>query len=143
MAMAVLPASDIERAEQWWHDVFGLDPVRERHEGGDFYVIGGTAVLVYETQFAGTAQNTAFGLMTDDLDRDMTALRDARASSSTTTTCPASRPRTASSRSDERARRVVQRQRGQHHRASAQHSPSIAWTMAMRDARCLRARRTA
>ena len=33
------------------------------------------AVLVYETEFAGTAKNTAFSLITDNLDRDMTALR--------------------------------------------------------------------
>ncbi len=32
-------------------------------------------MLVYRSEFAGTAQNTAFGLMTDDLDRDMTHLR--------------------------------------------------------------------
>ncbi len=32
-------------------------------------------MLVYRSDFAGTAQNTAFGLMTDDLDRDMTQLR--------------------------------------------------------------------
>jgi hypothetical protein len=43
--------------------------------GGDNYVIGGTGVLVYESQFAGTNKATAFSIMTDDLDRDMTALR--------------------------------------------------------------------
>ena len=32
-------------------------------------------MLVYRSEFAGTAKNTAFGLMTDDLDRDMTQLR--------------------------------------------------------------------
>ena len=31
--------------------------------------------MVYRTDFAGTAQNTALNLMTDDLDRDMTQLR--------------------------------------------------------------------
>jgi catechol 2,3-dioxygenase-like lactoylglutathione lyase family enzyme len=74
VAMAVLPASDLERARRFWSDVFGLTPVRT-DMGGDFYVVGGVPVLVYETQFAGTAKNTSFGLMTDDLDRDMAALR--------------------------------------------------------------------
>ena len=76
MATAVLPASDLARAKQWWHDVLGRDPVWEDTEGEAlFYDIGGTAVMVYRTDFAGTAQNTALNLMTDDLDRDMTQLR--------------------------------------------------------------------
>jgi len=74
VAMATLPASDLARARKWWKDVFGLEPVRT-DDGGDFYVIGGIPVMVYETQFAGTAQNTALSLLTDDLERDMTALR--------------------------------------------------------------------
>ena len=76
MATAVLPASDLARAKQWWHDVLGRDPVYEDEEGEAlYYDIGGMPVLVYRTDFAGTAQNTALGLMTDDLDRDMTQLR--------------------------------------------------------------------
>ncbi|MFC5790838.1 VOC family protein [Agromyces tardus] len=74
IAMAVLPASDMERARKWWKDVFGLEPVRT-DEGGDFYMVGGIPVMVYETQFARTAKNTALSLLTDDLERDMTALR--------------------------------------------------------------------
>jgi catechol 2,3-dioxygenase-like lactoylglutathione lyase family enzyme len=74
IAMATLPASDLARARKWWKDVFGLEPIRTS-EGGDFYVIGGIPVMIYETQFAGTAKNTALSLMTDDLERDMTELR--------------------------------------------------------------------
>lgn len=74
IAMATLPASDLARARKWWKDVFGIEPVRN-DVGGDYYVIGGIPVMVYETQFAGTAKNTALSLMTDDLERDMTALR--------------------------------------------------------------------
>ncbi|MDQ4215844.1 VOC family protein [Microbacterium capsulatum] len=76
MATAVLPATDLDRAQQWWHDVLGRDPVYTDAEGGNlFYDIGGCVVLVYRTDFAGTAKNTAFSLMTDHLDRDMTGLR--------------------------------------------------------------------
>jgi catechol 2,3-dioxygenase-like lactoylglutathione lyase family enzyme len=75
IAMAVLPASDLERARRFWSEVFGLTPARS-DTGGDFYVVGGLPLLVYETQFAGTAQNTSFGFFTDDLDRDMAALRE-------------------------------------------------------------------
>jgi hypothetical protein len=39
------------------------------------FEIGGTRVLVYDTQFAGTAQNTSLGIDSDDFDRDMAALR--------------------------------------------------------------------
>ncbi|WP_157008528.1 VOC family protein [Agromyces laixinhei] len=72
---AVLPASDLERAKRWWKTVFDLDPVDDS-PGGVMLRLGPTPVLVYETQFAGTAQNTALGIDTDDLDRDMATLRD-------------------------------------------------------------------
>ena len=77
-SFAVLPASDLARARAFWHDACGLDPVDEEPQAGVLsYEVGGSKVLVYETQFAGTAQNTAFGIDTDDLDRDMAALRSA------------------------------------------------------------------
>ncbi|GAA4060715.1 VOC family protein [Agromyces indicus] len=74
ITMATLPASDLERARRFWHDVLGLDPVRSDW-GGDFYAVGGNGVLVYESQYAGTNKATALSIMTDDLDRDMAALR--------------------------------------------------------------------
>jgi catechol-2,3-dioxygenase len=75
IGMAVLAASDLSRAQRFWHDVFGLDPVLT-DEGGATYIIGGTPVLVYESQFAGTAKSTTLSILTDDLDRDMAALRE-------------------------------------------------------------------
>jgi len=74
MTMAVLAASDLERAKGFWHDTFGLDPV-STDMGGATYVLGGVAVLVYESEFAGTNKATALAIMTDDLDRDMAELR--------------------------------------------------------------------
>ncbi|HET6672142.1 MAG TPA: VOC family protein [Agromyces sp.] len=74
VGMAVLAASDLSRAQTFWHDVFGLDPV-VTEEGAATYVIGGVPVLVYESQFAGTAKSTSFSILTDDLDRDMAELR--------------------------------------------------------------------
>ncbi|GGI47733.1 catechol 2,3-dioxygenase-like lactoylglutathione lyase family enzyme [Agromyces flavus] len=74
IALATLAASDQERARKFWKDVFGLVPVR--NDGmADFYVIGGVGVLIYESQFAGTNRATALSILTDDLDRDMAALR--------------------------------------------------------------------
>ena len=76
MATAVLPAADLDRARRWWHDVLGRVPVHAESESGSlFYALGEMTVLVYRTDFAGTAQNTALNLVTDDLDRDTTALR--------------------------------------------------------------------
>ena len=74
---AVLPASDLDRAKTFWHDKFGIDPVDDGFEEGDaaMFDIGRTRVLVYETQFAGTAQNTALGIDSDDFDRDMADLK--------------------------------------------------------------------
>jgi catechol 2,3-dioxygenase-like lactoylglutathione lyase family enzyme len=74
MAMATLPASDLARARKYWHDVLGHEPTAS-NEGGDIYDFGGTAVLIYQSDFAGTAKNTAMTLITENLDRDMTALR--------------------------------------------------------------------
>ena len=76
MATAVLPATDLDRAKRWWHDVLGRDPIYTETEAGNlFYDVGGMVILVYRTDFAGTARNTALNLVTDDLDRDVTALR--------------------------------------------------------------------
>jgi len=76
MATAVLPASDIVRARNWWRDVLGRDPIYEDAEGEAlFYDIGGTMLMVYRSDYAGTAKSTAFNLVTDNLDRDMTELR--------------------------------------------------------------------
>ncbi|MBM7831194.1 catechol 2,3-dioxygenase-like lactoylglutathione lyase family enzyme [Agromyces cerinus] len=73
-AYSILPASDLERAVRYWKDTFDLDPVMT-DETGVLFEIGGSRVLVYETQFAGTAKNTAFGIDTDDLEAAMSELR--------------------------------------------------------------------
>jgi catechol 2,3-dioxygenase-like lactoylglutathione lyase family enzyme len=74
---AVLPASDLARARAFWHDTFGIDPVDDGFEEADavMFDIGGTRLLVYETQFAGTAQNTALGIDSGDFDRDLADLK--------------------------------------------------------------------
>ncbi|WP_353827379.1 VOC family protein [Agromyces sp. SYSU T0242] len=75
ISVAVLPASDIERALRFWHDVFGLDPVNT-DMGGAAFMVGSSAVLVYPSEFAGTNKATALSIMSDDLDRDMAELRE-------------------------------------------------------------------
>ena len=52
MATAVLPASDIARAKQWWHDVLDRDPVYSDPEGeAEFFDVGGIALMVYRTDY--------------------------------------------------------------------------------------------
>lgn len=74
-AMATLAATDLERSRRFWHDVFGIEPGRS-DMGGDVYLVGNVPVIVYESQFAGTNRATSLTILTDDLDRDMAALRE-------------------------------------------------------------------
>jgi catechol-2,3-dioxygenase len=72
---AVLPASDLARARGFYKDTLGLEPTEERSDGLIYQTKGGPKFLLYETQFAGTAQNTAMNFVTDDLDAEMADLR--------------------------------------------------------------------
>ncbi len=73
---AVLPASNLQRATEWFRDKLELEP----EETGDDYVVFGTnsaaKIQIYETPNAGTAQNTAMGWSVDDLDAVMARLRE-------------------------------------------------------------------
>jgi catechol 2,3-dioxygenase-like lactoylglutathione lyase family enzyme len=71
--MAMLPASDIERAKQWYKDKLGLSPTEET-EGGAEYVAGGARFSVYPSAFAGTNQATAAGFEVDDLEKTVEEL---------------------------------------------------------------------
>jgi len=73
-AHAVLPAADLGRVRGFYHDKLGMDPTEER-AGTLVYGDGPSAFEVYETENAGTAQNTQMGWVTDDLDSEMTRLR--------------------------------------------------------------------
>src|SRR5215218_2482019 len=64
-AHAVLPASDLNRARAYYHDMLGFDP-SEEHEGMLMYrPMSDTAFDVYETPNAGTAKNTQMCFGTD------------------------------------------------------------------------------
>ncbi|HYU57989.1 MAG TPA: VOC family protein [Actinomycetota bacterium] len=71
--MAMLPASDYERAKAWYRDKLGLTPVRDEPEGAD-YEIGGVRFGVYPSQFAGTNQATAAGFYVDDIEKTIDEL---------------------------------------------------------------------
>jgi catechol 2,3-dioxygenase-like lactoylglutathione lyase family enzyme len=74
-AVAVLPAAHIERARKFYADKLGLTQDRVEVDGSLFYQCKESAFLVYQTQYAGTAKNTAIGFRTDNIDREMKELR--------------------------------------------------------------------
>ena len=75
---AVIAASNLARARSFYEGVLELTVTEESpdEEEAVSYELAGTRLLVYATSFAGTAKNTVFAIDTDDLARDMTALRD-------------------------------------------------------------------
>ena len=71
----VLPASDLSRARQFYHDKLGLDPVVDDVTGDLRYRLPHGEFEIYETPNAGTARNTAMCWITPDLMADMEELR--------------------------------------------------------------------
>ena len=76
MKIAVtLPAADLDRAKAWYSQVLGLEPVEIELMGEAWYELGGSRFMVYSSQFAGTNQATAAGLMVDDVEATVAQLR--------------------------------------------------------------------
>ena len=74
-AMATLPAANIERARKFYSEKLGLNPQGVEPDGSLRYECQGTGFLVYPSQYAGTARNTAVGFRTDNLEHEMQELR--------------------------------------------------------------------
>lgn len=66
--VATLPASDLERAKEWYSRILRIEPVETSDDGSYWYEVGGTRFLVYPSQFAGSNQATAAAIGVDDLD---------------------------------------------------------------------------
>ena len=64
---ATLPASDIERAKDWYGRVLQIEPVDTTEDGSYWFELGDTRFLVYSSQFAGSNQATAAGIEVDDV----------------------------------------------------------------------------
>jgi catechol 2,3-dioxygenase-like lactoylglutathione lyase family enzyme len=75
-AVPTIAVSDIERAKKFYGETLGLKPVDERADGVRYEAGGGTLVLVYPSQFAGTAQSTYMGFDVEDLEKAVGELRD-------------------------------------------------------------------
>ena len=72
---ATLPASDLERAKDWYRRVLQIEPVETTDEGSYWFELEGTRFLVYESQFAGTNQATAAAIGVDDVEAAVAEFR--------------------------------------------------------------------
>ena len=70
-----IPATDIERAKKWYEEKLGLTPKEEGPEGSRYVCGDGSTFLLYNSQFAGTAQHTVASWSLDDFDSVAEALR--------------------------------------------------------------------
>jgi catechol 2,3-dioxygenase-like lactoylglutathione lyase family enzyme len=58
-AVATVAVKDIQAARRFYEDKLGLQPTREEANGTISYKTGGSSLLVYTSQFAGTNQATS------------------------------------------------------------------------------------
>jgi catechol 2,3-dioxygenase-like lactoylglutathione lyase family enzyme len=70
-----LPAADIARARRFYSEKLGLEPEMEVAGGELLYKCKSSWFVLYPSQYAGTAQNTAAEFVTDNLEQDMKELR--------------------------------------------------------------------
>src|SRR5438105_2756397 len=72
---ATLPASDLERARDFYESTLGFTPASVA-PGGVFYEAGGgTRIFVYPSPSAGTNKATAVGFAVDDIEATVEELK--------------------------------------------------------------------
>jgi catechol 2,3-dioxygenase-like lactoylglutathione lyase family enzyme len=74
-AYATIPASDIARAKSWYEEKLGLTPSWEGEPGMLYNLPDGAGFLLYPTEHAGKAPNTLMSFTSDDVEKDVTALK--------------------------------------------------------------------
>jgi len=74
-AMATVPVRDLKKARKFYEDTLGLKPIHDDHPGVIAYGSRGSAVLVYESQYAGTNKATAVSWTVGDVDGLVRALK--------------------------------------------------------------------
>lgn len=74
--MATLPASDLERAKQWYSDKLGFEPDDKSSDGGYLYNCAeGTRFAIFPSSGAATGSHTQIGFDVKDFDALLTDLR--------------------------------------------------------------------
>ena len=75
-AAAALAVSDLQRARNFYENTLGLEPAQEQ-PGAILYRSGGSVVLVYPSEYAGTNKATAATwVVGDDFDSIVAGLRE-------------------------------------------------------------------
>jgi catechol 2,3-dioxygenase-like lactoylglutathione lyase family enzyme len=74
--LPTLPAKNIDRAKKFYADKLGLQPDEVMPTGEVIFKVNKSSLLLYTSQYAGTAKNTAATFETDNLERDMRDLRN-------------------------------------------------------------------
>ncbi len=72
--MACLAAKDFDRAKKFYENLGFAG--KDETDGGVIFKSGKTEFLVYPSQFAGTNQATAMGWKVDDVEAEVTELKD-------------------------------------------------------------------
>ena len=75
-AAPTIAVSDLDRAMTFYGETLGLTVVAERPDGVMYETGAGTWVLVYPSQFAGTAQSTCMAFEVTDVKTAVTELRE-------------------------------------------------------------------
>lgn len=75
-SMATLPAANMDRAKKFYAEKLGFKPQETMPTGEVIYKSGDSSFFLYQSQYAGTAKNTAITFETDNLERDMRELKN-------------------------------------------------------------------
>jgi len=75
VAVPTLPAKDLDRAVAFYRDTLELPVEEERADGIVFTAGEGTRFLVFPTEFAGTAKNTAMAFRVEDAPQEVKELK--------------------------------------------------------------------
>ena len=70
-----IPYLDYDRARQFYEESLGFTPAQENPGGVMYECADGTSFVLYPSQFAGTAQNTAMGFLAHDIEAEVEELR--------------------------------------------------------------------
>lgn len=71
-----LPATDLQRAKQWYQDKLGLSPAEEESGGIRYETSTGTGFFIYSTPNPNRGGHTQMAFSVGDLRAEMSALRD-------------------------------------------------------------------
>jgi catechol 2,3-dioxygenase-like lactoylglutathione lyase family enzyme len=75
-AIATVAVRDINTAKKFYEGILGLKPEPTQEPSVASYKSGGSKVLVYESQFAGTNKATAINWTVKDVEREVKVLND-------------------------------------------------------------------